>query len=109
MLNFDYAFHLTMAGEHRKAIWYYMRCLAIRPHSSGVWRCLGGALVHTDEVAEAIDALERSTELQPDHAPTWRELAAAYEKDGNDASAAAARTRADELEKQPQPAKGSPR
>ena len=75
MLNFEFAMNLGGQGRWEHAIRYYMRCTAIRPDVSGVWRGLGEALRRHGELAESRDALLRAVELRPEHAATRIELA----------------------------------
>ncbi|MCH8148094.1 MAG: tetratricopeptide repeat protein, partial [Planctomycetes bacterium] len=74
MLLFDYAYFTAKSGDWEKAVGAYSRCLAIRPRSAGIWRCLGVAQRNTDKLAASLDALRRSIEIQPDHAHTYLDL-----------------------------------
>lgn len=74
VLNFDYSFLLSNAGESDKAISYLMRCSAIRPDTGGLWRGLGIAQRETGDLSSAISAFKKSIECQPDHAPTFVDL-----------------------------------
>jgi serine/threonine protein kinase/Flp pilus assembly protein TadD len=75
MLNFDYAYGLTYQQRWQEAIRYYMRCLALRPEESGIWREMGKALRKTEELEASREALARSIELKPEHAATYVDLA----------------------------------
>jgi len=90
MLNFDCAYHLVNAGEPEEALWYYMRCLAIRPTSSGIWRCAAIAMRDTGRVAESIDALRESIRHEPDHPWTHLDLGISHEAAGDSEAALAA-------------------
>jgi tetratricopeptide (TPR) repeat protein len=97
MLNFDYAYHLGHIGHLEEAIRYYMRCLAIRPNQSGVWRKLGIALRQTDDLDGSISALRQSLTLQSDYAPTHVDLGWSLERLGKLDEAATAYREAIEL------------
>lgn len=90
MLNFDYAFSMIHAGDYDLAIRSYERCLAIRPHSAGVWRSLGTALREVEQYEGSEGAIRRSIELQPDHAPSHADLGATLEAAGRVEEAIAA-------------------
>ena len=71
MLSFDIAYHYAFAQRWEPAIRYYLRCLAIRPNSAGIWRSLGVALSNRGETSSALRAFERALEHQETHAPTY--------------------------------------
>ncbi len=92
MLNFDYAYGLAWRQRWQEAIRYYMRCLALRPEESGIWRAMGNAMRETGELENSREALERSIELKPEHAATYVDLAETLvAMDAPDAAATAAR------------------
>ncbi len=74
MLNFDFAYVMAMQKRWQEAIPYYVRVLAIRPSTGGVWRALGSALRETGDLRGSVDALNQSIRHQPDHAPTYIDL-----------------------------------
>jgi serine/threonine-protein kinase len=78
MLNADFTWVLTHSGEFEEAIPYYMRCLAIRPTNSGIWRLLGNAYRAVGSHQRAVDAIERSILFDPNHAATHVDLAIAH-------------------------------
>ena len=80
---FDYAFFIGKSGDWEKAVGAYSRCLAIRPRSAGIWRCLGVAQRNTNNLAASLDALRRSIEIQPDHAHTYLDLGITLEALGD--------------------------
>lgn len=88
MLNFDYAFMTQSLGRWEESIRYYMRCIAIRPKSAGIWRCLGTAYRELEDLQGSLEALERSVELDQ-HAPTYVDLAKTQLALGEDAEATA--------------------
>ncbi len=75
MLNLDYGLILGGQGRWQEAVRYYIRGTAIRSDVPGLWRNLGVALRHTNELARSRQALEYSIKLQDDHAPTFIDLA----------------------------------
>lgn len=83
MLLFDYAYFTAKSGDWEKAVGAYSRCLAIRPRSAGIWRCLGVAHRNTDNPSASLDALRRSIEIQPDHAFTYLDLGITLEALGD--------------------------
>lgn len=83
MLLFDYAYFMAKSGDWEKAVGAYSRCLAIRPRSAGVWRCLGVAHRNVDHPAASLDALRRSIQIQPDHAFTHLDLGITLEALGD--------------------------
>ena len=77
MLNFDYAFALSMHERWEESIRYFMRCIAIRSDVAGVWRGLGNSYLKHDEPARGIAALTKACEIEPRHGPTFVDLAEA--------------------------------
>ncbi|MCB9852026.1 MAG: protein kinase [Phycisphaerales bacterium] len=74
LLNNDYARMLELTGRDAEASRIYSRCVAIRRNVSGAWRALGVTLRRLNELQEAVDAIEQSIRLQPDHMPTYIDL-----------------------------------
>lgn len=74
MVNFDYAYLLDGQGRWQEAVRMYMRALALRPETAGIWQTMGLALVKLEEFENARQALERACELEPDYAPSWVNL-----------------------------------
>jgi eukaryotic-like serine/threonine-protein kinase len=63
MLNVDYAYQLVARKRWDHAVRYYMRCTALRPDVSGIWRGLGVALRNTNELKQSRQMLEFAVEL----------------------------------------------
>lgn len=94
LLNNDYARMLELTGRDAEASRIYSRCVAIRRNVSGAWRALGITLRRLESYQEAIDAIDQSIRLQPNHMPTYVDLWLTYVAAGDVAKATDALHRA---------------
>ena len=65
MLNFEHAVRLMDQKRTGDAIRYLMRCTSIRPGNASVWKKLAIAFWQNNEKAQAIKAIKKATELDP--------------------------------------------
>lgn len=64
LLNFEYATRQMNEQDWDEAIRYYLRCTAIRPNISGVWRSLAEAYRNNNETKAADHALDVAARLE---------------------------------------------
>lgn len=74
MLNYENAAHLMEGEEFSQAIRYLMRCTAIRPRNSGVWKTLGDAYGLNGEFAKAVKSTKKAIEQNPNNADLYLQL-----------------------------------
>lgn len=67
------------SGDPDKALTYFMRQLEIQPDAQCLYN-IGVILMYQERHREAIQYLERATELDPTHVDTWLNLGALYLK-----------------------------
>ncbi len=75
MLNFDFAYTMESQNRWPEVVRYFLRCTALRPDVSGVWRALGNAFRENQELDRAREAMLHAVLLAPKHSPTQVDLA----------------------------------
>jgi protein O-mannosyl-transferase len=79
--NLGYA--LAEQGQHDKAITYYKAVLRSHPRASAtVWNNLGGSLLATGKLEEAIDAFQTALKIDPSMGDAHQNLARALARSG---------------------------
>ncbi len=75
---------LSESGHPKDAIVYYQKADHVYPHSSLIKTELGKILLDSGRLDEAISQLSQSSKLELTNSETWRLLAIAYGKKGNE-------------------------
>lgn len=73
--------------DYDEALRWYREAAARAPDEARVHRVLGGRLLRWGEEREALPALERALELEPEHPEAWKALAVARYRNGLHAEA----------------------
>ncbi len=85
------------AGQPEQARDCYRHAVQFDPKSLTGWRSLGLLCRELHDSAPAVEAFAHLVELEPENPATWSEYATALDQDGQNESAAHARTRALEI------------